>query len=147
MDKQLERFLEMLRHVNVNLPFTEVISQIPAYAKFLKDIITNKRKIEEMLVVKVIEHYSAIFQDKLLQNKQIKITLEGIVEEVLVRVDKFIFPVDFTVVKMEENKEISLILGRTFLEIGRAILDIHERNLMLRVGEETVTFEMTVEKD
>ncbi|XP_070039442.1 uncharacterized protein [Nicotiana tomentosiformis] len=71
---------------------------------------------------------------------------EGIVEDVLVRVDKFVFTVDFIVVNMEENKEVSLILGRPFLAIGRAILDIHERKLMLRVGEESVTFEMNVAK-
>nr|XP_033513258.1 uncharacterized protein LOC117277930 [Nicotiana tomentosiformis] len=46
---------------------------------------------------------------------------------------------------MEENKEAPLILGRPFIAMGRAILDIHERKLMLRVGEETVTFEMEVE--
>ncbi|XP_019238609.1 PREDICTED: uncharacterized protein LOC109218693 [Nicotiana attenuata] len=69
---------------------------------------------------------------------------EGIVEDVLVRVDKFVFSVDFIVVKMEEKKEVPLILGRPFLATGRAILDIHKRKLMLGVGEETVTFEMNV---
>ncbi|XP_070057540.1 uncharacterized protein [Nicotiana tomentosiformis] len=69
---------------------------------------------------------------------------EGIVEDVLVRKDKFVFPVDFIVVKMEENKEIPLILGRPFLAMGRAILDIHERKLMLRVGGETATFKMDI---
>ncbi|XP_070051170.1 uncharacterized protein [Nicotiana tomentosiformis] len=70
---------------------------------------------------------------------------EGIVEDILVRVDKFVFPVDFIVLNMEENKEVSLILGRPFLATSREILDIHERRLMLRVGEETVTFEMNVQ--
>ncbi|XP_070056426.1 uncharacterized protein [Nicotiana tomentosiformis] len=72
---------------------------------------------------------------------------EGIVEDVLVRVDKFVFPMDFIVVNMEENKEVPLILGRLFLATGRDILDIHERKLMLRVGEETVTFKIDVEKE
>ena len=39
---------------------------------------------------------------------QTTIIPEGIVEDVLVRVDKFVFPVDFIVVKMEENKEVPL---------------------------------------
>ncbi|XP_075095506.1 uncharacterized protein LOC142173757 [Nicotiana tabacum] len=68
-----------------------------------------------------------------------------IVEDVLVRVDKFVFHVDFIVVKMEENKEVHLILGRPFLATGRAILDIHDRKLILRMSEETVNFEMNVE--
>ncbi|XP_009797478.1 uncharacterized protein [Nicotiana sylvestris] len=67
LDKQFERFLDMLRQVNVNLPFTEVLSQIPAYAKLLKEPLTKKRKIEETLVVKLTEHCSAILQNKLPQ--------------------------------------------------------------------------------
>ncbi|XP_070035494.1 uncharacterized protein [Nicotiana tomentosiformis] len=71
---------------------------------------------------------------------------EGIVKDVLVRVDKFVFTVDFIVVNMEESKEVPLILGRPFLAMGRAILDIQERKLILRVVEKTVTFDMNVEK-
>ncbi|XP_070056762.1 uncharacterized protein [Nicotiana tomentosiformis] len=133
LDKQFERFLDMLRQVNVNLPFTEVLSQMPAYAKFLKEILTKKRKIEETLVVKLTEHCSAILQNKLPQKKleseigeirSVPISLqladqtilipEGIVEDVLVRLDKFVFFVDFIVVNMEENKVVPLILGIPF---------------------------------
>ncbi|XP_070048942.1 uncharacterized protein [Nicotiana tomentosiformis] len=46
LDKQFEKFLDLLRHVNVNLPFTEVLSLMTAYAKLLKDILTRKREIE-----------------------------------------------------------------------------------------------------
>ncbi|XP_070050409.1 uncharacterized protein [Nicotiana tomentosiformis] len=67
LDKQFEKFIDMLRQVNVNLPFTEVLSQMLAYAKFMKEILTKKRKIEEASVVKLIEHYSAILQNKLPQ--------------------------------------------------------------------------------
>ncbi|XP_070040954.1 uncharacterized protein [Nicotiana tomentosiformis] len=45
LDKRFEKFLGILRHVNVNLPFTEVLSQMPAYAKLLKEFLTKKRKI------------------------------------------------------------------------------------------------------
>ena len=44
----------------------------------------------------------------------------GVIEDVLVKVDKFIFLVDFVVLDMEEDREIPLILGRPFLAIGRA---------------------------
>ena len=39
---------------------------------------------------------------------------KGIIEDVLVKVDKFIFPVDFVVLDMEEDKEALIILGRPF---------------------------------
>ena len=47
-----------------------------------------------------------------------------IVEDVLVKVDKFIFPVDFIVLDMEEDYEVSIILGRPFLATGRAMIDV-----------------------
>ncbi|XP_019239760.1 PREDICTED: uncharacterized protein LOC109219742 [Nicotiana attenuata] len=162
LDKQFERYLDMLRQVNVNFSFTEVLSQMPAYAKFLKEILTKKRKIEETSVVKLtgasINLMSLSIYRKLEKEigeirsvpislqlaNQTTITPEGIVEDVLVWVDKFVFPVDFIVVNMEENKEVPLILGIPFLATDRAILDIHDRKLMLRVGEETMTFEMNV---
>ncbi|XP_070048519.1 uncharacterized protein [Nicotiana tomentosiformis] len=58
---------DILRQVNVNMPFTEVLSQMQAYAKFLKEILTKKRNIEETSVVKLTEHCSAIIQNKLLK--------------------------------------------------------------------------------
>ncbi|XP_070057003.1 uncharacterized protein [Nicotiana tomentosiformis] len=122
LDKQFERFMDMLKKVNVNLMLIEVLSQMPAYVKFLKELLKKKRKIEETSVVKLIEHCSVIWQNKLPQKCK-----------------------DFIVVKMKENKEVPINLGRPFLEIGRAILDIHDRKHILRVGEETVTFEMNVE--
>ena len=64
----------------------------------------------------------------------------GIIEDVLVKVDKFIFPVDFVVLDMEEDQEIPIILGRPFLATGRALIDVHSGNLTLRVNEEKAIF-------
>ena len=67
----------------------------------------------------------------------------GVVENVLIRVDKFIVPVDFVVLDMEEGVEIPLILGRPFLATTRALIDVEEGKLTLRIGCEEVTFVMT----
>ena len=48
----------------------------------------------------------------------------GIVEDVLVKVDKFIFPIDFIVLDMEEDHEVPLILRRPFLATGKAMIDV-----------------------
>nr|XP_009620434.1 uncharacterized protein LOC104112267 [Nicotiana tomentosiformis] len=42
LDKQFELFLEVFKQVHVNIPFTEVLSQMPAYAKFMKEILSKK---------------------------------------------------------------------------------------------------------
>ena len=46
------------------------------------------------------------------------------IEDVLVKVDKFIFPADFIALDMEENREIPIILGRLFLATDRAMIDV-----------------------
>jgi len=48
----------------------------------------------------------------------------GIVEDVLVKVDKFIFPVDFVVLDMEEDEDVQIILGRPFLATGKTLIDV-----------------------
>ena len=66
--------------------------------------------------------------------------LRGIIEDVLVKVDKFIFPTDFIILDMEEDKEVPIILGRPFLAMGKALIDVQKGELGLRVQEEKVTF-------
>ena len=50
----------------------------------------------------------------------------GIIEDVLVKVDKFIFPADFTISDMEKVKEVPIILGRPFLAMGKALIDVQK---------------------
>ena len=64
----------------------------------------------------------------------------GVIEDVLVKVDKFIFPTDFIVLDMEEDKEIPIILGRPFRATGRAMIDVQRGELKLRVREDEVKF-------
>ena len=58
----------------------------------------------------------------------------------LVKVDKFIFPVDFILLDMEKDKEIPIILGRPFLATGRAMMDVQKGELKLRVQDDEVRF-------
>ena len=64
----------------------------------------------------------------------------GVIEDVLVKVDKFIFPVDFIVLDMEEDKEIPIILGKPFLATGMAMIDVQKGELKLRVQDDEVRF-------
>ena len=62
------------------------------------------------------------------------------IEDVLVKVDKFIFPADFIVLDMEEDEEIPIILGRPFLATSRAMIDVQKGELKLRVQDDEVRF-------
>ena len=64
----------------------------------------------------------------------------GMIEDVLVKVDKFIFLVDFVILDMTEDREIPIILGRPFLAIGRTLLDVQDGKLILKFLDEQVTF-------
>ena len=59
---------------------------------------------------------------------------EGVLEDVLVKVGKFIFLVDFVVMKIEEGNQVPLLLGRPFLAIRDALIDVQNGELALRVG-------------
>ena len=66
--------------------------------------------------------------------------LKRVIEDVLVKVDKFIFPTYFIVLDMEEDKELPIILGRPFLATGRVIIDVQRGELKLRVQDDEVKF-------
>ncbi|GKA93478.1 putative reverse transcriptase domain-containing protein [Tanacetum coccineum] len=66
--------------------------------------------------------------------------LKGIVENVLVRIDKFTFPVDFIILDMPEDIKVPLIFGRPFLSTAHAKIDVYKRKITLRVMEENIIF-------
>ncbi|GJT52211.1 reverse transcriptase domain-containing protein, partial [Tanacetum coccineum] len=67
---------------------------------------------------------------------------KGLAEDVYVKVGKFHFPTDFVVVDFEANPRVPLILGRSFLRIGRALIDVYGEEITLRVDNEAVTFNL-----
>ena len=52
---------------------------------------------------------------------------KGILEDVLIKVGKFVFPVDFVVINMEEDKQVPLLLRRSFLATGAALIDVKKK--------------------
>ena len=157
-EEQFSKFLEIFKKIEINIPFAEAITKMPNYAKFLKDILSKKKKIAEEGIVSLTATCSAVIQKSLpakmkdpgsftipysIGKYEFKealcdsgasinlmplsvvqrlslgeltptaITLqmvdrsmaqpEGVLEDVLVKVGKFIFPVDFVVIKMEED--------------------------------------------
>ncbi|XP_063946126.1 uncharacterized protein LOC135151541 [Daucus carota subsp. sativus] len=66
----------------------------------------------------------------------------GIVEDILVKVDKLIFPADFVILDFEEDKKIPIILGRSFLATGQTLIDVQKGELTMRVQDQSVTFKV-----
>jgi hypothetical protein len=62
---KLEDILEVFKQVQINIPFLDAIQQIPSYAKFLKDLVTVKRKTNVSKKAFMTDQVSAILQCKL----------------------------------------------------------------------------------
>ncbi|XP_057734412.1 uncharacterized protein LOC130949801 [Arachis stenosperma] len=60
----------------------------------------------------------------------------GVVENLLVKVEEFIFPANFVILDMKEEGHNSIILGRLFLAIARAIINVKKGEMTLRVHDE-----------
>ena len=189
--------MEIFKKIEINIPFAEALTQMPNYAKFLKDILNRKKKIAEEGIVNLTATCSAVIQRSLLAKMKdpgsfaipcsigkyefkkalcdsgaiinlmplsvvqrlslgeltpTTITLqmadrsmakpEGVLEDVLVKVGKFIFPMDFVIMKMEEDNQVPLLLGRPFLATGAALIYVQKGELTLRVGNEAVHFNL-----
>ena len=65
MDKQFQKFLKVFKQLDITIPFLEAVTQMPKYAKFLKDILSNKRKWDAHETIPLNEECSAIIRNKL----------------------------------------------------------------------------------
>nr|GFC74156.1 reverse transcriptase domain-containing protein [Tanacetum cinerariifolium] len=66
----------------------------------------------------------------------------GVAEDVFIKVGTFHFPADFVIVDFDTDPQVPLILGRSFLKTGRALIDVFEGELTLRFGKEAITFNL-----
>nr|GEV12730.1 reverse transcriptase domain-containing protein [Tanacetum cinerariifolium] len=67
---------------------------------------------------------------------------KGVAEDVFVKVGKFHFPTDFVVVDFKADPRVPLILGRSFLKTGRALIDVYREEITLIVNDESITFNL-----
>nr|GEX40348.1 reverse transcriptase domain-containing protein [Tanacetum cinerariifolium] len=66
----------------------------------------------------------------------------GVAEDVFVKVGTFHFSADFVVVDFDADPRVPLIPGRSFLKTERALIDVFEGEITLRVGKEAITFNL-----
>ncbi|KAG5553848.1 hypothetical protein RHGRI_011652 [Rhododendron griersonianum] len=186
---------ELFKQVRINIPLVDAVKQIPTYAKFLKDLCTQKRKLNVHKRVLLTEQVSSIIQtnvapkykdpgcptisitiggtkiEKALldlgasvnllpysvyeqlglgEMRPTAVTLQladrsirvprGMVEDVLVQVDNFIYPVDFVVLdtcpvpSSQAATSTPVILGRPFLATSDAVIHCRSGLLNLTFG-------------
>ena len=65
MEEQFSRFLEVFKKIEINLPFSKALIQMPNYAKFIKDILSQKRNFAKEGVENLTATSSAVIQKSL----------------------------------------------------------------------------------
>ena len=65
LDKQFATFLDVFKKLHINIPFAEALEQMPSYVKFMKGILSKKRKLKNFTMVALIKASSTILQKKL----------------------------------------------------------------------------------
>ncbi|XP_021717990.1 uncharacterized protein LOC110685773 [Chenopodium quinoa] len=169
LEKKFSTFLDILKKLHINIPFLDAISEMPSYVKFLKDMLSNKRKLEDNTTVALNAECSAILQNTLPKklgdpgsysipvkpgdieinralcdlgaNRSVKFPL-GVLEDVPLRVGKFFIPCDFVVMEMEEYVNVPIILGRLFLATAGAIIDMKKGKITFEVGDEKLEYSL-----
>ncbi|XP_070054897.1 uncharacterized protein [Nicotiana tomentosiformis] len=165
-DHVFHKFLDMLKQIHLNIPLVDMLREVPKYAKYIKDIVVNKRRLTEFETVSLTEECTSRIQHKLPQKlkdpgsftipvrigefdvgralcdlgasinliplsvfKQLGLGAprpttvmlqladrsyiypEGVIEDVLLQIGKFIFPADFIILDYMDDELVPIILG------------------------------------
>ncbi|XP_075104691.1 uncharacterized protein LOC142178839 [Nicotiana tabacum] len=165
-DHVFHKFLDMLKQIHLNIPLVDMLRKVPKYAKYIKDIVANKRRLTEFETVSLTEECTSRIQHKLPQKlkdpgsftipvrigefdvgralcdlgasinliplsvfKQLGLGAlrpttvmlqladrsyvypEGVIEDVLLQIGKFIFPADFIILDYMDDELVPIILG------------------------------------
>ncbi|GJT05311.1 DNA-directed DNA polymerase [Tanacetum coccineum] len=170
-EAQQRKFLENLKQLHINIPFIEALSQMPKCSAVLLNKLPSKEKdpgsftipcdIGHLHINNALADLGAsislmpytmyeklgLGEPKLtrmsleLADRSIKY-LRGIAENVLIKIDKFILPIYFVILDTREDYRISIILGRPFLATARTMIDVFNKKITLRVGNEEVIFDV-----
>ncbi|GJZ32862.1 hypothetical protein Tco_0578298 [Tanacetum coccineum] len=141
-DVQISKFLKILKQLHFDISLMDALTQIPKLNKVLKDLLKDKEKLEELANTLINAECSAILHNKVPEKLEDpgKFLIPCIAEDVIVKVENFIFLADFIIVDFEADPRVPIILRRSFLYTARALVDLYEEKLTIRVGNEEVVF-------
>ncbi|XP_061365123.1 uncharacterized protein LOC133308513 [Gastrolobium bilobum] len=149
------------------IPYPQRLKKDIQKQQFMKDLLSRKRKLQECEMVNLTEECNAIIQKKLPTKVKDpgsfnipctigKVEVDNVLCDLgasinvmplsimkklgITKVDKFIIPVDFVILDIEEDATIPMIFGRPFLATSGALIDVLKDELILRVDGEQATF-------
>nr|GEW22332.1 reverse transcriptase domain-containing protein [Tanacetum cinerariifolium] len=158
---QMEKFFQIFHDLHFDISFADALILMPKFSSTITSLLTNKDKLFELAKISLNENCTAMLLKKLLEKlgdpgkflilcdfsgmdlADRSITRpKGVAEDVFVKVGKFHFLTDFVVVEFKADPRVSLILRRSFLRTGRALIDVYGEEITLRIIDEAVTFNL-----
>nr|GEV31348.1 DNA-directed DNA polymerase [Tanacetum cinerariifolium] len=125
---QMEKFFQIFHDLHFDISFADALLLMPKFSSTIKSLLANKDKLFELA--------------KGWRTNPTRMTLElvdrsitrpkGVAKDLFIKVGKFHFPTDFVVVDFEADPRVPLILGRSFLRTGRALIDVYGEEITLR---------------
>ncbi|GJW91514.1 MAK10-like protein [Tanacetum coccineum] len=112
-----------LKHVNSLIDQGSDVSVMP-YSTYMK--LTNEMPVETDIRLSLANH-SYIYP-------------LGIVEDILVKVAKHVYPIDFVILDIKENEKRPFILGTPFLTTAKAAIKFDKSTITLRSGKSKISF-------
>nr|GEU56237.1 DNA-directed DNA polymerase [Tanacetum cinerariifolium] len=155
---QMEKFFQILQDLHFDISFADALLLMPKFSSTIKSLLTNKDKMDvchaladlgASINLMPLSIWKKLSLPELtptrmtleLANRSIT-RLKGVAEDFFIKVGKFHFSTDFVVVDFEADPQVPLILGRSFLSIGRALIDVYGEEITLQVNDEAVTFNL-----
>nr|GFA42199.1 reverse transcriptase domain-containing protein [Tanacetum cinerariifolium] len=163
------KFMEIFRDLHFELSFADALVHMPKFAPMFKKLLNNKDKLIELTKTPLNENCSAVvlkkLQEKLGDPGRFLIPCDfsefdnclaladleladrtiskptGVAENVFVKVGKFYFPADFVVLDFVADPRVPLILGRPFLSTAHAIINVYEREIIIRQDQQSLTIQ------
>ncbi|GKB71405.1 reverse transcriptase domain-containing protein [Tanacetum coccineum] len=150
------KFMEIFRNLHFEISFADALIHMPKFASMFKKMLNNKDKLIEFTLALADLGASINLMPLSIWKKlqlpgltEIKMVLEladrtiskptGVAENVFVKVGKFYFPADFVVLDFIANPRVPLILGRPFLRMAHALIDVYEGEITLRNDDQSLT--------
>ncbi|GJU66396.1 reverse transcriptase domain-containing protein [Tanacetum coccineum] len=143
---QMEKIFQIFQDLRFDISFADALLLMPRFAPTIKSLLMNKEKLLELAKIPLNKNCSAMLLKNLpeklgdpskflipkLADRSITYP-KGLAEDVFVKVRKFHFPTDFVVVDFEADPRVPLILGRSFLRTGHALIVVYGEEITLRV--------------
>ncbi|GJZ13223.1 reverse transcriptase domain-containing protein [Tanacetum coccineum] len=165
-DNLASKFVEIFKELHFELSFTDALLHMPKFVSMFKSLLNNKEKLFDLAKTSIVECLAlanlgasinlmplSIYKKlSLLELTPTQMIIEladlsttspsGIAENVFVKVGKFHFLADFVVVGYVVDPQVPLILGRHFLRMTHALIDVYGEELTLRVDDKAITFKV-----